>query len=164
MPVCIRAHRHRLGFAPGMMRAMAFPETKKPRQDRGFCLDGGEAAGYRKVPTRPRRVLLRDNAAIQTQALHIVPGTDAQVCTRRLACNVLDLADGTRAGGFRRGAADSKGQRTGRNSNRKLESNLHAMTPLVALLGHPKPSAGVWHIQISCRQRQRLGTWNDYRP
>lgn len=80
-PTCIRAHRRRLGFAPGMMRGMAFPETKKPRQDRGFCLDGGEAAGYRKVPTRPRRVLLRDNAAVQTQALHIVPDTDTQVCT-----------------------------------------------------------------------------------
>lgn len=63
------------------LRATAFPETKKPRQDRGFCLEGGKVAGYRKVPTRPRRALLRDNAAVQTQALHIVPGTDAQVCT-----------------------------------------------------------------------------------
>lgn len=81
MPACIRAHRHRLGFAPGTMRAMAFPEAKKPRQDRGFCLEGGKVAGYRKVPRRPRRALLRDNAAVQTQALHIVAGTDTQVCT-----------------------------------------------------------------------------------
>lgn len=60
---------------------MASLEKKKPRLDRGFHLDSGETAGIAKNPANPYGVFLRDNAAVQTQALHIVPGTDTQVCT-----------------------------------------------------------------------------------